>query len=73
MNKRNPKKYGIVINAAKCIDCKACTIACKVENNLPTHRIVNQRDFMGLNRKQAYCCNYLKLNIIGSNLARKYI
>jgi Fe-S-cluster-containing dehydrogenase component len=41
MGKRNPKKYGIVINAAKCIDCKACTIACKVENNLPTHRIVN--------------------------------
>jgi Fe-S-cluster-containing dehydrogenase component len=29
------KKYGIVINTAKCIDCKACMIACKVENNVP--------------------------------------
>ena len=30
-----PKKYGIVINTTKCIDCKACMIACKVENNVP--------------------------------------
>ena len=30
-----PIKYGIVINTAKCIDCKACMIACKVENNVP--------------------------------------
>ncbi|MGD8962203.1 MAG: 4Fe-4S dicluster domain-containing protein [Desulfobacterales bacterium] len=30
-----PKKYGIVIDASKCIDCKACMIACKVENNVP--------------------------------------
>ncbi len=29
------KKYGIVINTARCIDCKACLIACKVENNVP--------------------------------------
>ena len=29
------KKYGIIINAAKCIDCKACMIACKVENSVP--------------------------------------
>lgn len=31
-----PKKYGIVIDASKCIDCKACMIACKVENQIPT-------------------------------------
>ena len=31
-----PSKYGIVINASKCIDCKACMIACKVENQLPS-------------------------------------
>jgi tetrathionate reductase subunit B len=35
MKKATPKKYGIVINTAKCIDCKACLIACKVENNVP--------------------------------------
>jgi len=29
------KKYGIVIDVSKCIDCKACMIACKVENNVP--------------------------------------
>ena len=35
MGQNKPKKYGIVIDASKCIDCKACMIACKVENNLP--------------------------------------
>ena len=29
------RKYGIVIDASKCIDCKACMIACKVENKVP--------------------------------------
>ena len=29
------KKYGIFINTAKCFDCKACMIACKVENSVP--------------------------------------
>jgi len=29
------KKYGIIVDAAKCIDCKACMVACKVENNVP--------------------------------------
>ncbi len=28
-------KYGIVINASRCIDCKACLIACKAHNRLP--------------------------------------
>ncbi len=28
-------KYAIIIDASRCIDCKACLIACKVENNLP--------------------------------------
>ncbi len=35
MKQSTPKKYGIVIDASKCIDCKACMIACKVENNIP--------------------------------------
>jgi len=36
MTQSKTKKYGIVIDASKCIDCKACMIACKVENQLPT-------------------------------------
>jgi Fe-S-cluster-containing dehydrogenase component len=36
MAQSTPIKYGIVINASKCIDCKACMIACKVENQLPS-------------------------------------
>jgi tetrathionate reductase subunit B len=35
MKPSKPKKYGIVIDASRCIDCKACMIACKVENNIP--------------------------------------
>ena len=35
MDKGQTKKYGIVIDSSKCIDCKACMIACKVENNVP--------------------------------------
>ncbi|MEN8244431.1 MAG: 4Fe-4S dicluster domain-containing protein [Thermodesulfobacteriota bacterium] len=35
MNKERPRKYGIVIDSSRCIDCKACLIACKVENQLP--------------------------------------
>ena len=35
MKQSRPKKYGIVIDGSKCIDCKACMIACKVENNVP--------------------------------------
>jgi formate dehydrogenase iron-sulfur subunit len=27
-------KYGFLIDASKCIDCRACTIACSVENNV---------------------------------------
>ncbi|WP_022850284.1 4Fe-4S dicluster domain-containing protein [Limisalsivibrio acetivorans] len=26
------KKYGIVLDTGKCINCKACTVACKFEN-----------------------------------------
>ena len=29
------KRYGILINTSKCFDCKACMIACKVENRVP--------------------------------------
>jgi len=36
MAQNGTKKYGMVIDASKCIDCKACMIACKVENQVPT-------------------------------------
>jgi len=35
MKTNKTKKYGIVIDASRCIDCKACMIACKVENQVP--------------------------------------
>jgi len=31
----NHKRYAIVLDTEKCIDCKACTVACKAENNVP--------------------------------------
>ena len=35
MTQRTAKKFGIVIDASRCIDCKACMVACKVENRVP--------------------------------------
>lgn len=29
------KKYGIVLDIKKCLNCKACTVACKFENGVP--------------------------------------
>jgi tetrathionate reductase subunit B len=29
------KRFGMVLDINKCIDCKACTVACKTENNIP--------------------------------------
>ena len=28
-------KYGMVIDASRCINCKACIVACQMENNVP--------------------------------------
>ena len=30
-----PKRYVMVIDSRKCIDCKACVVACKAENDVP--------------------------------------
>jgi formate dehydrogenase iron-sulfur subunit len=30
-------KYGFLIDASRCIDCRACLVACSVENNVPMH------------------------------------
>lgn len=35
MKESKPKKYAIVIDTFKCFDCKACMVACKVENEVP--------------------------------------
>ena len=29
------KRFAIVLDTRRCIDCKACTVACKAENNVP--------------------------------------
>ncbi|MEW5872198.1 MAG: 4Fe-4S dicluster domain-containing protein [Chloroflexota bacterium] len=29
------QKYGFLIDASRCIDCRACLVACSVENNVP--------------------------------------
>jgi len=28
-------KYGFLIDASRCIDCRACMMACSVQNNVP--------------------------------------
>jgi Fe-S-cluster-containing dehydrogenase component len=32
------KRFAIVLDTRRCIDCKACTVACKAENNVPVGR-----------------------------------
>ncbi len=32
------KRFAIVLDTKKCIDCKACTVACKAENDVPLGR-----------------------------------
>jgi tetrathionate reductase subunit B len=29
------KRFAMVLDSSKCIDCKACTVACKIENKVP--------------------------------------
>ncbi len=49
------KKYGFVIDVARCIDCRACLVACSVENKVPddhtriwVHDLQVQGDFPNL-------------------------
>ena len=35
MTESNNHKYGFLIDASLCIDCRACLVACSVENNVP--------------------------------------
>ena len=32
------KKYGFVIDPKRCIDCRACLVACRAENNVPLNQ-----------------------------------
>ncbi len=50
------KKYAIVIDTLNCIDCKACLIACKVENKVP----------------EGFWRNWIKPNAIGNALKTQY-
>ncbi len=40
MSSNNTKRYGMVIETKRCIDCKACMVACEIENRVPlgSHR-----------------------------------
>lgn len=35
------KRYALVIDSRRCIDCKACVVACKAENNVPIGKFRN--------------------------------
>jgi Fe-S-cluster-containing dehydrogenase component len=52
----NQKKYAIVIDTMNCIDCKACMIACKVENRVP----------------EGFWRNWIKPNSVGNDLRTEY-
>ncbi|MDH3379367.1 MAG: 4Fe-4S dicluster domain-containing protein [Gammaproteobacteria bacterium] len=58
-------RWGMVMDLRKCIGCRACTVACKAENNvsLGRHRAVIQEKTMGTfpNTKKAFLpimCNH---------------
>jgi tetrathionate reductase subunit B len=51
------KRYGFVIDVSRCIDCRACLVACSVENNVPmdhtriwVHDLGVQGEFPALTR-----------------------
>ncbi len=35
MTPENKKRWGMVIETKRCIDCKACMVACEIENQVP--------------------------------------
>ncbi|WP_070119283.1 respiratory selenite reductase subunit SrrB [Bacillus marinisedimentorum] len=39
-------RYGLLIDAAKCTGCTACTIACQMHNQLPPEQTYNRLEFM---------------------------
>ena len=45
------KRYALVLDSRKCINCKACVVACKAENDVP---IGNFRNLINEERKGEY-------------------
>lgn len=35
-------RWALALDARKCIDCKACVVACKAENDVPLHKFRNR-------------------------------
>ena len=38
------KRYALVVDSKKCINCKACVVACRAENQVP---LGHSRDWIG--------------------------
>ena len=47
MASENQKRWGMVIETKRCIDCKACMVACKVENQIPLGKHRNWVGYVG--------------------------
>jgi tetrathionate reductase subunit B len=41
MADKSKKRYALVIDSRKCINCKACVVACKAENGVPVGKFRN--------------------------------
>jgi Fe-S-cluster-containing dehydrogenase component len=56
MGKAKEKRLAMVINTRRCLDCKACMMACKVENDLPCGFWRNwvRNDSVGVSRRTQY-------------------
>jgi len=56
MDKAESLRWGMVINTKRCLDCKACMVACKVENSLPCGKWRNwvRNDASGFGRRTQY-------------------
>jgi Fe-S-cluster-containing dehydrogenase component len=40
---KKPRRFAIVIDSKKCINCKACNVACRAQNNVP---LAHSRNWM---------------------------
>jgi len=45
------KRYALVLDSRKCINCKACVVACKAENQVP---VGNTRNWINEARQGEY-------------------